>query len=106
MRAKIVIYLKNSTIGDRPLWYHFAKMIPKGSVPNGTFLEFGFEEAAGVGGGAGGNLLGGTANYKVASALSALGTEVNYMVCTFYHVHVVLYDYYGVAATDKGIECI
>lgn len=81
-------------------------MVPKGSDPNGTFLEFVLEETAGVGGGAGSDILGGTANYKVASALAALGTQVDNVVSAFDHVHVVLNDDYGMAATDKSIKSV
>ncbi len=75
-----------------------------GSDPNGIILKFVLEETAGVGFGAGGNLLGGAADYKMASALTAFGAQVNNVVGTLYHIHVVLYDDYGVAATYQGIK--
>ena len=75
-----------------------------GPDPNGIILKFVLEETAGVGVGAGGNLLGGTANYKVASALAALRAQVYHVVCAFDHVHVVLYDDYGVTAAYQGVE--
>jgi hypothetical protein len=57
-----------------------------------------------VGFGALGYLLGGAADYKMASALTAFGAQVNDVVGALYHVHVVLNDNHGVAATNQGIE--
>ena len=68
------------------------------------FLKFGFEEPAGVGFGAGGNLLGSAAHYQMTAALAAFGTQVDHMVGALDHVHVVLNDDYGVAAANKCVE--
>ena len=75
-----------------------------GPDPNGIILKFVLEETAGVGFGAGGHLLGGATDYKMTSALTAFGTQVYDVVGTLYHVHVVLYDDYGVTAAYQGVE--
>ena len=77
-----------------------------GPDPNGIILKFVLEETAGVGFGTGGYLLGGSAYYQMASALAAFGAQVDDVVGTLYHVHVVLYDDYGMAATDKSIKSV
>ena len=80
------------------------KIVPVGPDPNGIILKFVLEETAGVGFGAGGNLLGGSAYYKMASALTAFGAQVYDVVGALYHIHVVLYDDYGVATAYQGVE--
>ena len=69
-----------------------------------SFLEFGFEEAAGVGCGAGCNILGGAAHYYVSAALAAFRAQVDYVVGTLYDVHIMLYTNDGMSAFDKLIK--
>ena len=75
-----------------------------GPDPNGIILKFVLEETAGVGFGAGGDVLGGATDYKMTSALAAFGAQVNDVVGALYHVHVMLYDDYGMAATNQRVE--
>ena len=75
-----------------------------GPDPNGIILKFVLEEAAGVGFGALGYLLGGAADYQMASVLAAFGAQVNDVIGALDNVHVVLDYDYGVAATNQSIK--
>ncbi len=91
-------------LGPDPFGIIFEKEYQRGQAPMVSFLEFGFEESACIGCGAGGDVFVGDADHQMTSALAALGTQVYYVVGTFDYIHVVLYDDYGVTAAYKGVE--
>ena len=91
-------------LGPDPFGIIFEKEYQRGQAPMVSFFEFGLQEAACVGCGAGGDVFGGAADHQMTSALAALGTQVYYVVGTLDHVHVVLYYYYGVTAAYQCVE--
>ena len=50
------------------------------------------------------DFLGRAAADDSSSLLSSFGTDVYNMVCTFYHIHVVLHDKYGMSPADESVE--
>lgn len=75
-----------------------------GRLPLRGSGEFGGEVAAGVAGGAGGDLFGGAGGYDVASGVAAFGTDVDDVVGAFDYIEVVLDDYNSMAFFNQPVE--
>src|ERR1022692_2503204 len=66
--------------------------------------EDGGEVVAGVGGGVGGDLFGGSGGYDLAAGVAAFGAEVDDVVGGLDDVEIVLDDEEGAAAFDEFAE--
>ena len=50
------------------------------------------------------NLFRSTGGHYAPPVIPSLRSEVNYIIRAFYHLKVVLYDYYAVAGVDKPVK--